>query len=388
MKLKTKHVTVKPHVLQPLSQGEVANLQDAQIAHVVTKDYAGNIIYENGNIDKILFPGGYTQFEQVGALLKGTDHFYNKDYLGNNRDVVRKQANATELVQRTEYFPFGTPFPDESWTGSVQPYKYNGKEFDRMHGLNYYDYGARHYDPLLGRWHVMDPLDEKYYSVSPYAYCLNNPVRYKDPTGKEGIKYTDENGNKIIESNIVVLVEQKKSIPQNATTTQIAKIEKQNTKIEKSNNERIVDVKQRLSDTYNGSNGKGTKNSLGETVKFKFNVSGVETADTKGGTTRQIREIATAHALKTSQKDFGGNNIKALAAVVTTRPTEGSLGLSNGIYVTEALNSPQTTLSHEIGHTLKLNDNYPNSTGGLMDYPPGGLISSEVDEIWRNAYEK
>ncbi len=184
VKLKTKHVTVKPHVLQPLSRGEVANLQDAQISHVVTKDYAGNIIYENGNIDKILFPGGYTQFDQAGALLKGTDHFYNKDYLGNSRDVVRKQANATELVQRTEYFPFGTPFPDESWTGSIQPYKYNGKEFDRMHGLNYYDYGARHYDPLLGRWHVMDPLAEKYYSVSPYAYCGNNPISRIDPDGK------------------------------------------------------------------------------------------------------------------------------------------------------------------------------------------------------------
>lgn len=54
-----------------------------------------------------------------------------------------------------------------------------------MHGLDLYDYGARLYDSPLGRWHVMDPLCEKYYSVSPYAYCLNNPVKFVDPDGRK-----------------------------------------------------------------------------------------------------------------------------------------------------------------------------------------------------------
>lgn len=65
-----------------------------------------------------------------------------------------------------------------------QPYKYNCKELDKMHGLNTYDYGARQYDPILGRWDRMDPLCEKYYHISPYAYCANNPVKYVDPDGK------------------------------------------------------------------------------------------------------------------------------------------------------------------------------------------------------------
>ena len=56
----------------------------------------------------------------------------------------------------------------------------NGRELDRMHGLDTYDYGARQYDPILLRWDRMDPLCEKYYSVSPYAYCANNPVKYVD----------------------------------------------------------------------------------------------------------------------------------------------------------------------------------------------------------------
>jgi RHS repeat-associated protein len=53
----------------------------------------------------------------------------------------------------------------------IQPYKYNGKELDRTKSLNLYDYGARQYDPLLARWHVVDPMAEKYYTISPYVYA-------------------------------------------------------------------------------------------------------------------------------------------------------------------------------------------------------------------------
>ncbi len=62
--------------------------------------------------------------------------------------------------------------------------KYNGKELDLMHGLNTYDYGARQYDPILCRWDRVDPLCEKYYSVSPYAYCANNPTNAIDSDGR------------------------------------------------------------------------------------------------------------------------------------------------------------------------------------------------------------
>ena len=66
----------------------------------------------------------------------------------------------------------------------VQPYKYNGKELDRMHGLDTYDYAARQYNPVTARWDRMDPLSEKYYSTIPYAYCANNPARFIDPDGR------------------------------------------------------------------------------------------------------------------------------------------------------------------------------------------------------------
>ena len=81
------------------------------------------------------------------------------------------------------YYPFGALFGDG--TGDdVQRYKYNGKELERLLALDWYDYGARWYDPVLARWHAVDPLAEKYPDISPYVYCLNNSVNAIDPDGK------------------------------------------------------------------------------------------------------------------------------------------------------------------------------------------------------------
>ena len=108
----------------------------------------------------------------------------------NIRQVTEVDENCiAKVVQINNYYPFGTPFYDEANTinAGVQPFKYNGKELDMMHGLNTYDYGARQYYPALPVWDRVDPLAEKYRETSPYVYCLNNPINRVDPDGRNPI---------------------------------------------------------------------------------------------------------------------------------------------------------------------------------------------------------
>lgn len=86
--------------------------------------------------------------QMISIPLHSTTNSY---HLGNNDEVV----DAKGVVQQvTNYYPFGAPYADATASkgADVQPYKYNGKELDRMHGLNTYDYGARQHDPILARW--------------------------------------------------------------------------------------------------------------------------------------------------------------------------------------------------------------------------------------------
>ena len=109
-----------------------------------------------------------------------TFYYYTPDHLGNIREVV----NASGTVQQvTYYYPYGAPYA-ESTAADFQPYKYNGKELDKMHGLNTYDYGARQHDPILARWDRIDPLCEKNPDVTPYHFCHNYPVNRVDFDGK------------------------------------------------------------------------------------------------------------------------------------------------------------------------------------------------------------
>ena len=148
-----------------------------------TTDYCGNVIYENGVQKLLLTEAGYL------TLADSKYHYYLQDHQGNNR-VVIDQNGAVEEVNH--YYPFGGIFAS---TSSVQPYKYNGKELDTKKGLNWYDYGARHYDAALGRFHTQDRFAEKYYPMSPYQYAANCPMRNIDVNGDSIRVYTETTSN-------------------------------------------------------------------------------------------------------------------------------------------------------------------------------------------------
>ena len=171
-----------------------------------TTDYCGNVVYENGVQKLLLTDEGYV------TLSDSKYHYYLKDHQGNNRVVINQSGTVEET---NHYYPFGGVFAS---SGNVQPYKYNGKELDAKKGLNWYDYGARHYDAALGRFTTVDPSAENYYSTSPFTYCLNNPLNYIDPLGTDTVDVKDVDWNKFDpKKDVVALDEVAVSVP-NALT--------------------------------------------------------------------------------------------------------------------------------------------------------------------------
>ena len=201
-KLGTEYFTRVTNLAVPLITGQVINqtyslnvINQNGTAYIDNKEYTTL----NGNpaltaINRVHNAEGYTD-----NLLNPYGPFYyydRKDHLGNIREVWRAAGfPPAGTVQYTQYYPSGLPWASNSIDNPItQPYKYNGKEFVEMNGYDTYDYGARGYYPAMGRFTSMDPLAEKYYSLSPYAYCADNPINFIDPNGKwiklsEAVKY-------------------------------------------------------------------------------------------------------------------------------------------------------------------------------------------------------
>ena len=117
--------------------------------------------------------------------------FYHSDHLGSTSYITDQDGNIT---QYTAYLPYGELLVDEHSSSEDLPYKFNGKELDEETGLYYY--GARYMQPAVSIWYGVDPLTEKYTSVSGYAYCLANPVNRIDYDGRDEI-HVNQNGQVI-----------------------------------------------------------------------------------------------------------------------------------------------------------------------------------------------
>ena len=179
VKLKTIHRTAVDGIE---AVGSSPELSEQNTLRKDSTMYVGAYEFSSNSRDKYFFANGY-----IGIVRGRLDSYcyYAKDHLGNVRHVASKAPNRkSSVIQMNNYYPFGGLL-NEGDNRLSQNKLYNGKEYDPMHGLNLYDYSARQYDPAIGQFTSMDPLCEKYYHISPYAYCAGNPVKYVDPDGKE-----------------------------------------------------------------------------------------------------------------------------------------------------------------------------------------------------------
>ena len=160
--LSTVHLTAVPGIR--VSRGQELELTAAQVQESDTTHYIGPFELR---VDRAVFrfDGGHIYIPFAQTYQPRFFYYHLKDHLGNIRMVFNERDSVEQV---THYYPFGGSFGD-GVGNSVQDYLYSGKELTRFNALNWYNYGARWYDPTTLRWDGVDKLAEKYTPVSPYS---------------------------------------------------------------------------------------------------------------------------------------------------------------------------------------------------------------------------
>jgi len=140
--------------------------------------YIGSLYeVEDGNIKKHIFAGS----SKVCRIEPAHTYYTHSDHLGSSNVIT--DENGLE-VATYEYQPYGS-ISQQTGTDAVN-HKFTGKELDASTGLYYY--GARYYDAEIGRFITADTLVVRPFDpqgLNRYAYCLNNPIKYIDPSGHD-----------------------------------------------------------------------------------------------------------------------------------------------------------------------------------------------------------
>lgn len=174
-------------------------------ASTTISDYLDGYQYEKintGAVDLKFFPTAEGYVQPNGSSYKY--FFQYKDHIGNVRLTYQDKQNdgivdITDIEEENNYYPFGMKqkgYNNNASSNTALKYKYNGKEIQDELALNFYDFGARNYDPAIGRWMNIDPLAEVARRFSPYTYANNNPVFFIDPDGMIVINGDEEARNR------------------------------------------------------------------------------------------------------------------------------------------------------------------------------------------------
>jgi RHS repeat-associated protein len=237
--------------------------------------------------------------------------YFIKDHLGNTRVSFENNSGTALITQSVDYYPFGLQFVPVN-QGGTNKYLYNGKEYQDGLGLDWYDYGARFYDPQIGRWNSVDPLADKLKSYSPFTYVENNPIKMIDPDGCSGEVVIDKQNRVITVTSNLVLYGSSASA---ALATSTAR---------------------NIQNQWNASN--GTVSMGGADYRMKFVVNGSYNSDLKAS------DI-------TGNKDIKNNYFKVVESGVPISSADG-VGSNTGVFLLGNISKDgSTTESHEMGHT-------------------------------------
>ncbi len=203
-----RKLAIKGGVLVPLNWGHKKSDQPAAYLEVVASDTSGKVVHSER---KSLSNAASESWEELSIAYQASGKETVVIQLVNPSDLVTTHFDDLSIsqqppliVQENHFGAFGENLTGIEVTGNPSHlYQYNDKEKQGELGLAWYDYGARMYDPQIGRWHVVDPMAEKMVSWSPYNYAFNNPLLFIDPDGqtpKPAINFSRNILDKVLEN--------------------------------------------------------------------------------------------------------------------------------------------------------------------------------------------
>ena len=205
----TKHYYAESErIASKLGNGGLQELDNPVVAeHLVGDKFVANtvhaekVVYECLHAEEEVRPSAPLSYlyELMGSSPEPEDerYWYHPDHLGSSSWITFSDG---EAVQHLHYLPFGEDLVNQQLTVTGALFTFSAKEKDAETGYSYF--GARYYNSDLSIWLSVDPMADKYPSLSPYVYCANNPVKLVDPNGEDiwivgddGVRYKYNNGN-------------------------------------------------------------------------------------------------------------------------------------------------------------------------------------------------
>jgi RHS repeat-associated protein len=220
-------------------------------------------------------------------------------------------------------------------------YLYNSKELQDELGLDWYDYGARFYDPQIGRWHSVDPKSEKYFEMSPYNFCGNSPVVNRDIDGQDWHITVNDDGKGNV--SVVIVID---AVVLNSTSNKNINMD-----------DFASSIKNQIESIYTFGEGYGDGTSFN--VSTTVNISKVESID-DAKNNEHVFEIVP----NTDERVKGNENTTFAGMAVS-----GTHVVMNEDIISSIINGSNIkSISHELGHT-----------GGLK-HPP--LDMNTINRSW------